>query len=57
MCVLPPPCQAFAHVSQLPRDNRWFDFKLLLMFVACATALIAQFYPLPFPDSRLLLGA
>ncbi len=34
------------------RDN----FKLVLMVVSCIFALIAQFYPMPFPDSRILLG-
>lgn len=32
-------------------DNK----KFLLMFFACAAALIAQFYPMPFPDSRGLI--
>ena len=31
------------------------DKKFLLMFFACAAALIAQFYPMPFPDSRGLI--
>ena len=30
--------------------------KLLLMTLACASALVAQFYPMPFPDSRALLA-
>jgi signal peptidase complex subunit 2 len=34
------------------RDN----LKLFLMFIACVSALIAQFFPLPFPASRPLLG-
>ena len=34
----------------------WDNFKMLLMVLACGFALTAQFYPLPFPDSRLLLG-
>ena len=36
-------------------DFAFENFKFLLMFLACAAALIAQFYPMPFPDSRLLL--
>lgn len=32
------------------------NYKLVLMFVACLFALLAQFYPMPFPDSRPLLG-
>eukprot|EP01031_Cornospumella_fuschlensis_P041493 gene41493-50635_t len=34
----------------------WDNFKLLLMFVACVFALVAQFYPMPFPASRPLLA-
>lgn len=32
------------------------NIKLLIMFVACVFAMIAQFYPMPFPQSRPLLG-
>ncbi|RYH20957.1 hypothetical protein EON65_21970 [archaeon] len=34
----------------------WENFKLLLMFVSCVFALVAQFYPMPFPSSRPLLA-
>lgn len=34
----------------------WDNIKLLLMVVACAFAMVAQFYPMPFPKSRPLLG-
>lgn len=34
----------------------WENIKLLLMFLSCVFAMIAQFYPIPFPDSRPLLG-
>jgi hypothetical protein len=34
----------------------WDNIKLLLMVVACAFAMVAQFYPMPFPQSRPLLG-
>ncbi len=34
----------------------WDNFKILLMFLACGFALLGQFYPMPFPSSRLLLG-
>ena len=34
----------------------WENIKLLLMFLSCIFAMVAQFYPLPFPDSRPLLG-
>jgi len=39
-----------------PPDYAWDNFKLLIMFVSCLFALCAQFYPIPFPDSRPLLG-
>ena len=32
------------------------NLKLLLMFLSCVSACIAQFYPIPFPKSRPLLG-
>lgn len=34
----------------------WENMKLLLMFIACIFAMTAQFYPLPFPESRPLLA-
>ena len=34
----------------------WENFKLLLMLLSCVFAMTAQFYPIPFPDSRPLLG-
>lgn len=34
----------------------WDNFKLFLMFLSCVFAMVAQFYPQPFPDSRLLLA-
>ena len=34
----------------------WENLKLFLMFLSCVFAMIAQFYPIPFPDSRPLLG-
>ena len=34
----------------------WENMKLFLMFMSCVFAMIAQFYPIPFPDSRPLLG-
>ena len=33
----------------------WDNFKLFLMFLSCVFAAVAQFYPLPFPESRILL--
>ena len=35
----------------------WDNIKLLLMFLSCVFAMLAQFYPIPFPASRPLLGA
>lgn len=37
-------------------DYSWDNKKLFLMFISCVFALIAQFYPMPFPQSRLLLA-
>mmetsp|Transcript_13984 Transcript_13984/g.27826 ORF Transcript_13984/g.27826 Transcript_13984/m.27826 type:complete len:260 (+) Transcript_13984:20-799(+) len=37
-------------------NHYWDNIKLLLMVVACLFAMVAQFYPMPFPDSRPLLG-
>ena len=34
----------------------WENFKLLIMFISCVFAMLAQFYPIPFPKSRPLLG-
>lgn len=32
------------------------NVKLFLMFLSCVAAMVAQFYPIPFPQSRPLLG-
>ncbi|CAM9233949.1 unnamed protein product [Phaeothamnion confervicola] len=37
-------------------DHFWSNFKLILMAAGCAFALCAQFYPMPFPQSRPLLA-
>ena len=34
----------------------WENLKLFFMFLSCVFAMIAQFYPIPFPSSRPLLG-
>ena len=34
----------------------WENIKLFLMFLSCVFAMIAQFFQIPFPDSRPLLG-
>lgn len=37
-------------------DYSWDNKKLFLMFISCVFALVAQFYPMPFPQSRVLLA-
>jgi hypothetical protein len=34
----------------------WENIKLSLMFISCVFAMVAQFFPIPFPASRPLLG-
>eukprot|EP00536_Pseudo-nitzschia_multiseries_P003683 jgi/Psemu1/302104/fgenesh1_kg.58_\ len=43
-------------LEQIDEDYRFDNFKLILMTVACVFAMIAQFAPLPFPDSRIAIG-
>jgi signal peptidase complex subunit 2 len=48
-------------VHQLEQDNikinyRDMNIKLAIMFFSCVFAMIAQFYPLPFPENRIILG-
>jgi signal peptidase complex subunit 2 len=43
------------HVN-LPENRKFDNVKLVLMTLACIFALIAQFSPLPFPDSRVWVG-
>jgi len=38
-------------------NYKWENFKLFLMFISCVFAMLAQFYPIPFPKSRPLLGS
>lgn len=47
---------AGALLEHLPEDYGWDNLKLGLMFVACAFAMVAQFAPVPFPESRPILG-
>ena len=42
--------------QQLPEDYVWDNWKLGIMFAACCFAMMAQFAPIPFPDSRPVLG-
>jgi hypothetical protein len=37
-------------------NYHWENMKLLMMFISCVFAMIAQFYPIPFPESRPLLA-
>jgi len=43
-------------LEQIDEDYHFDNFKLLLMTVACMFAMVAQFAPLPFPDSRIIIG-
>merc|ERR1711862_252721 len=40
----------------LKEDQWWDNVKLTLMTLSCIFAALAQFSPIPFPDSRPLLG-
>merc|ERR1712129_273426 len=46
----------FLNNINLKEDQRLDNIKLFLMLLACAFAAGAQFSPIPFPDSRPLLG-
>jgi signal peptidase complex subunit 2 len=37
-------------------NYNWENVKLFLMFISCVFAMVAQFFPIPFPASRPLLG-
>jgi signal peptidase complex subunit 2 len=41
---------------QLSEDTSFDNMKLCIMAVACTFAMVAQFAPIPFPDSRPVLG-
>ena len=43
--------------ARLEEDSSYSNAKLAVMAVASLSALVAQFYPLPFPQNRALLGA
>jgi signal peptidase complex subunit 2 len=47
---------AAAILELQPEDYKWDNFKLVIMFTACLFACMAQFAPLPFPESRPVLG-
>mmetsp|Transcript_3900 Transcript_3900/g.5757 ORF Transcript_3900/g.5757 Transcript_3900/m.5757 type:complete len:225 (+) Transcript_3900:37-711(+) len=42
--------------ENVKEDFHWDNVKLVIMTSACLFACIAQFAPLPFPDSRPVLG-
>ena len=43
-------------LETVKEDTYWDNCKLGLMFSACVFAMIAQFAPIPFPESRPVLG-
>lgn len=43
-------------LEKLDEDYRWDNFKLSIMALACVFAMVAQFAPIPFPESRPILG-
>lgn len=43
-------------LEQIDEDYQFDNFKLLLMAIACAFAMVAQFAPLPFPESRIVVA-
>jgi signal peptidase complex subunit 2 len=45
-----------AVTDKYPEDTAWDNLKLYLMAASCIFAMIAQFAPLPFPESRPVLG-
>jgi signal peptidase complex subunit 2 len=47
---------AMLDLCNLEEDYRLENIKLILMFVACCFAMVAQFAPLSFPESRYVLG-
>ena len=47
---------AGAMLDHVDEDLHWDNFKLTIMALACAFAMVAQFAPIPFPESRPVLG-
>lgn len=48
--------QALELHTSLRENMGYGNLKLLIMTIASVSALVAQFYPIPFPDNRVLLG-
>mmetsp|Transcript_18294 Transcript_18294/g.42342 ORF Transcript_18294/g.42342 Transcript_18294/m.42342 type:complete len:243 (+) Transcript_18294:84-812(+) len=42
--------------NDIEEDYRLDNFKLIIMTTACLFAMTAQFAPVPFPESRFILG-
>jgi len=47
---------ANAVLEHVEEDYTWDNWKLFVMTLACAFAMVAQFAPIPFPESRPVLG-
>lgn len=47
---------ASAILENIAEDYGWDNFKLGIMALSCVFAMIAQFAPIPFPESRPVLG-
>jgi signal peptidase complex subunit 2 len=47
---------AAAVLEQVDEDYHWDNLKLGIMALACGFAMVAQFAPIPFPESRVVLG-
>eukprot|EP00934_Nitzschia_sp_Nitz4_P001519 Nitzschia sp. Nitz4//scaffold154_size52827//41464//42186//NITZ4_006784-RA/size52827-processed-gene-0.89-mRNA-1//-1//CDS//3329537332//1519//frame0 len=55
--VLDETACEYIQQNLLPEDPRMDYIKLSLMALACGLAIVAQLAPIPFPESRPLLGA
>jgi signal peptidase complex subunit 2 len=44
-------------LDHINEDYKLDNIKLVIMTAACAFAMVAQFAPIPFPESRMVLGA
>lgn len=42
--------------QRVEEEYSWDNLKLMIMFAACVSACVAQFVPIPFPESRPILG-
>jgi len=43
-------------LEQIDEDYHFDNFKLVIMAVGCIFAMVAQFAPLPFPESRIIIA-